>query len=67
MNVLLQIFFNNINHGYEAAVSKKNYLWLIPFSMAVATYSYYEKVHRTMHTAILSYLPKSMSKPILER
>ena len=32
--------------------------FLIPFYMAVASYCYYEKVRRTMHTAILSYLLK---------
>ena len=34
--------FNNINHGYRTAIVKKIYLWLVPFSMAVATYCYYE-------------------------
>ena len=44
MNFHLQIFFNDINHGYRAAILKKNSLWLLPFYMAVATYCYYEKV-----------------------
>ena len=35
-----QIFFNNINHGYRAGILK-NYLWLLPFFMAVATYCYF--------------------------
>ena len=48
MNFPSQIFFNDINHGYRAAILKKNYLWLLPFYMVVATYFYYEKVHRTM-------------------
>ena len=48
--------FNNINHGYRAAILKKNSLWLLLFYMAVATYCYYEKVHTTMHTAIVSYV-----------
>ena len=33
-------FFNDIN---EAGTLKKNYLWLLSFYMAVATYCYYEK------------------------
>ena len=48
--------FININHGYRAAILKKNSLWLLLFYMAVATYCYYEKVHTTMHTAIVSYV-----------
>ena len=48
--------FNNINHGYRAAILNKNSLWLFPFYMAVVTYCYYEKVHRTMRTAIVSYI-----------
>ena len=50
--------FNDITHVYRAAIMKKNNLWLLPFYMVVATYFYYEKVRRTMHTAILSYLFK---------
>ena len=37
MNFASQIFFNDINNGYRAAILKKNSLWL-PFYMAVATY-----------------------------
>ena len=37
---------------------KKNSLWLLLFYMAVATYCYYEKVRRTMRTAVVSYLLK---------
>ena len=59
MNFPSQIFFNDINHGYRAAILKKNSLWLLPFYMVVATYFYYEKVHRTMRTAIVSNLLKS--------
>ena len=36
-------------------------LWLLPFCMAVANYCNYEKVLRTMGTAILSYLLKNNS------
>ena len=54
MNFLSQIFFNDINHGYRAAILKKNSLWLLPLYMFVATYFYYEKVRRTIGTAIVS-------------
>ena len=56
MNFPSQIFFNDINHGYKAAILKKNSLWLLPFYMVVATYFYYEKLRRTMRTAIVSNL-----------
>ena len=36
-----QIFFNDINHGYRAVVLIKNYLWLLPLYMVVATYFYF--------------------------
>ena len=39
MNFPSQIFFNDINHGYRAAILKKNYLWLLPFYSVVATIS----------------------------
>ena len=26
-----QIFFNDINHGFRAAILKKNYLWLLHY------------------------------------
>ena len=56
MNFLSQIFFNDINYGYRAAIFKKNSLCLLPFYMVVATYYYYEKIRRTMCTAIVSNL-----------
>ena len=56
MNFPSQIFFNDINLGYRAAVLKKKILWLLPFYMVVATYFNYEKVRRMMHTAIASNL-----------
>ena len=56
MNFASHIFFNDINHGYGASILKKNCLWLLPFYMIVATDFYYEKVHRTMRTAIVSNL-----------
>ena len=58
MNILSQIFFNSVNHGYRAAILKKISLRLFLFYMAVTTCCSYEKVRRTMHTAIVSYLPK---------
>ena len=58
MNFPSQIFFNDINYGYRVAILKKNSLWLLPFYMVVATYFYYEKVRRTMRTAIVSNLLK---------
>ena len=58
MNFLSQIFVNDINHGYRAAILKKISLWLLSFYMAVAAYCYYEKVRRSMCTAIVSYLLK---------
>ena len=60
MNFPSQIFFNDINHGYGAATSKKSSFWLLPFYVAVATYCYYKKVRRTMRTAIVSYLLKKV-------
>ena len=48
--------FNNADHGYRAAILKKKFLWLLPFSMVVATYFYYKKVRRMMFTAIVSNL-----------
>ena len=56
MNFPSQIFFNDINRGYRAAILKKNSLWLLPFYMVVATCFYYEKVRRTMGSAIVSNL-----------
>ena len=53
-----QMFFNDINHGYKAALLKKDSLWLLSFYMSAATYCYYEKVCRTMNAVIASYLLK---------
>ena len=38
--------FNDINHGYRAAILKKSSLWLLPFYMAVATHNHYDKVRK---------------------
>ena len=56
MNFPSQIFLNYIYHGYRAAILKINSLWL--FYMTLATYFCNEKLHRTMRTAIASYLLK---------
>ena len=56
-----QVFFNDINYGFIVCILKKIYLWLLPFYTVLATYCYYEKVHRTMCTAIVSYLLKNNS------
>ena len=58
MNFPSQIFFNNINHGYTAAILKKNSLFLFPFFLAADAYCDYQKVRKTMHTATVSYLLK---------
>ena len=66
MNFPSQIFFNDINHGYRAAILKRNYLWLLPFFMVVATYFYHENVRRMMRTATVSNLLKSTSEVLKE-
>ena len=56
MNFPAQMFFNDINHGYRAAILKnRSSLWLLLSYMAVATNCYYENVRRMMRTAIVSY------------
>ena len=50
--------FKDFNDGCSAAILKKNSLWLLPFYMVVAAHCYYEKVRRTMRTAIASFLLK---------
>ena len=62
MNFPSQIFFNDINHGYRAAILKKSSLWVLPPHMVVSTYCYNEKARRTMHTAIVLYLLKKGSQ-----
>ena len=46
-----QIFFNDINHGYRAAILKKNSLWLLPFYMA-AIVSYLLKDRKTKNEVV---------------
>ena len=55
--------FNDINHDYRAAVLKKSSLRVLLFHVVVATYCYYEKASKTMHTAIVLYLIKKDSQP----
>ena len=62
MNFPLQLFFNDANHGYRAAILKKRFLWVLLPYMIVATYCYYEKACRAMHTAIVLYLLKKESQ-----
>ena len=57
MNFPAQIFFIDINYGYKAAILKKFFV-AVSLYMVVATYLYYEKVHRTMRNAIISNLLK---------
>ena len=56
--------FDHINHGYRAAVLKKNSLWLLPFYMVVATFFYYEKVSRTIR---LQLYQTSLIAPMIAR
>ena len=58
MNFPSHVFFNDINHCYNAAILKKNSLWLFLFYIALATYYYSEKEHRALRSAIVSYLLK---------
>ena len=62
MNFPSQILFNDVNHGYRAAMLKKRFLWVLPPYMAVATYCYNKKACRTMHTAIVFYFLKKESQ-----
>ena len=60
--------FFDVNHGYRAAILKKNSLWLLPFYIIMATYFFYEKMRRTMRTGIVSNLlnreQAKLQKPI---
>ena len=62
MNFPSQIFFNNINHDYRAALLRKSYLWVCLTHMLMSTYCYYEKVCRTIKTAIVLYLLQKESQ-----
>ena len=65
MNFPSQIFFNDVNHGYRAAILKKKSLRLLPLYMVVATYFYYERVRRMMRTAIVSNFLNALSTHML--
>ena len=56
MNFPSEIFFNNINDGYRAAILKKSSLWLLPFYMAVATYHYYKNVLQLYRTSLTNHI-----------
>ena len=62
MNFLSKISFNDINHDYSAAILKKSSLWVLPSYMVVATYCYYKKERRKIHTAIVLHLLKKESQ-----
>ena len=62
MNFPSQIFFSDVNHCYRAAILKKSFLWVFPPYMVAATYCYYEKTCRKMHTAIVLHLLRKESK-----
>ena len=58
MNFPSQIFYNDINHGYRAAILKKKNFVDAFILNGCDTYFYYEKVRRTMRTAIVSSIIK---------
>ena len=64
MNFPSQIFFNDIYHCYRATILKKTFLCLLPLYMVLATYFYYEKVRRTMRTAVVLNLLKISEQAI---
>ena len=47
MNFPSHIFFNDVNHGYRASYIEEKFF--------VAASVLYEKVRRTMHTAVVLY------------
>ena len=49
-----------LGHSCRATIPNKNSLWLLLFFMTVAASCSNEKLHRTMHAAIVSYLFKDM-------
>ena len=61
MNFLSQIFFNDINNGYSCI--KEIFFVAASILYVVATYFYYEKISRTMRTAIVSDLFKYIDYP----
>ena len=61
MNFPSNIFLKNINHRYSAAILKKGSLWVPLSDMVAATYCYYKKEYRTMHTAIVLFLLKKVN------
>ena len=67
MNSSSQIFFKDINHGYRAALLKKNYWWLLPFYMVAASYCYYEKVRRTNARSLSIFILFQLQRWIILR
>ena len=41
--------FNDINHGYRAAILKKDYLWLLPFYMCGYLFVLWKGAHNDAH------------------
>ena len=58
LDFFFQMFLNDINHGYRAAILKENHLWMLSLYMAVTASCHHEKVRRTMCNAIVSYILK---------
>ena len=58
MNFPSQIFFNDVNHVYRAAISKKKFFVAASVLYGCGYLLYDEKVRRTMRTAIVSYVLK---------
>ena len=61
MNFPSQIFFNDINHRYRAAILKKNSLWLLPFYMAVAAYYFGDFIVRDIKIAVYLESPRKIN------
>ena len=54
MNFPLQIFFKDFNHGYKAALLKKNSSWLLSVYIDVDSYCYYKK-RRSLRISSIFY------------
>ena len=61
MNFPSQIFFNDINHRYRAAILKKNSLWLLTFYMAVAAYYFGDFIVRDIKIAVYLESPRKIN------
>ena len=61
MNFPSQIFFNDINHPYRAAILQKNSLWLLPFYMAVTAYYFCDFIVRDIKLAVYLESPRKIN------